>query len=71
MPRAREPEGRARVASQEEVRAWLFAHTWTRFVSSAQHASKHAAAGGHPIASSLEPGEDWSWCCVEQVAFVV
>jgi hypothetical protein len=40
-------------------------------VSSAQHASKHAAASGHPIASSLEPGEDWSGCYVDQVAFVV
>jgi hypothetical protein len=36
-----------------------------------QHASKHAAASGHPIVSSLEPGEDWSWCYVDQVAFVV
>jgi hypothetical protein len=36
-----------------------------------QHASKHAAASGHPIASSLEPGQDWSWCYVDQVAFVV
>jgi len=36
-----------------------------------RHASKHAAAEGHPIASSLEPGEDWSWCFVDEVAFVV
>jgi uncharacterized UBP type Zn finger protein len=36
-----------------------------------QHASKHAAASGYPIASSLEPGEDWSGCYVDQVAFVV
>ena len=36
-----------------------------------QHASKHAAASGHPIASSLEPGEDWSGWYVDQVAFVV
>ena len=36
-----------------------------------QHASKHAAASGHPIVSSLEPGEDWSWCYVDEVAFVV
>ena len=40
-------------------------------MSSAQHASKHAAASGHPIASSLEPGEDWSGWYVDQVAFVV
>jgi Zn-finger in ubiquitin-hydrolases and other protein len=36
-----------------------------------QHASKHAAAIHHPIVSSLEPGEDWSWCYVDEVAFVI
>jgi len=36
-----------------------------------QHASKHAAASGHPIVSSLEPGEDWSYCYVDDVAFIV
>ena len=36
-----------------------------------QHASKHAAASGHAIVSSLEPGEDWSWCYLDEVAFVV
>jgi len=36
-----------------------------------RHASKHAAATGHPIMSSLEPGEDWSWCVVDEVAFTV
>ena len=25
----------------------------------------------HPIARSAEPGEDWSWCFVDEVAFVV
>jgi uncharacterized UBP type Zn finger protein len=32
-----------------------------------QHASKHAAATGHPIAASFEPGEDWAWCYVDEV----
>jgi Zn-finger in ubiquitin-hydrolases and other protein len=27
--------------------------------SPSQHASKHAAATGHPIIMSFEPGEDW------------
>jgi ubiquitin-hydrolase Zn-finger-containing protein len=36
-----------------------------------QHASAHAASSGHPIVSSLEPGEDWSWCYLDEVAFVV
>ena len=26
-----------------------------------QHASAHAAATGHPIVQSFEPGEDWFW----------
>lgn len=38
--------------------------------SPAKHASKHAAATGHPIIRSAEPGEDWSWCYVDEVALV-
>jgi hypothetical protein len=26
-----------------------------------QHASAHAAATGHPVVQSFEPGEDWFW----------
>jgi Zn-finger in ubiquitin-hydrolases and other protein len=29
--------------------------------SPAQHASAHAAATGHPIIASFEPGESWFW----------
>jgi hypothetical protein len=29
--------------------------------SPSQHASRHAAATGHPITRSFEPGEDWFW----------
>jgi hypothetical protein len=29
--------------------------------SPSQHASAHAAATGHRIAQSFEPGEDWFW----------
>jgi hypothetical protein len=36
-----------------------------------RHASRHAGTDGHPIARSLEPGEDWSWCYVDEVTFVV
>jgi uncharacterized UBP type Zn finger protein len=36
-----------------------------------QHASKHARAEGHPIVTSLEPAEDWSWCFIDDVAFEV
>ena len=36
-----------------------------------RHASRHAAAAEHPVIRSLEPGEDWSWCFVDEVAFIV
>ena len=29
--------------------------------SPAQHASAHAAASGHPVVQTFEPGEDWFW----------
>ena len=29
--------------------------------SPSQHARRHAAESGHPIAQSYEPGEDWFW----------
>jgi hypothetical protein len=36
-----------------------------------RYASKHAVAASHSILRSIEPGEDWSWCVVDEVAFVV
>jgi uncharacterized UBP type Zn finger protein len=36
-----------------------------------KHASGHAAQSEHPIMRSVEPGEDWSWCVVDEVAFVL
>ena len=36
-----------------------------------RHASKHVAEANHPIVTSLEPGEDWSYCYVDDVAFIV
>jgi hypothetical protein len=36
-----------------------------------RHASAHASAEDHPIITSIEPGEDWSWCFEDQVAFVL
>jgi uncharacterized UBP type Zn finger protein len=32
-----------------------------------RHAAAHYHATSHPIIRSLEPGEDWSWCYVDQV----
>jgi CPA1 family monovalent cation:H+ antiporter len=36
--------------------------------SPGRHASKHAAADGHPVIRSFEPGENWRWCFVHEVA---
>jgi Zn-finger in ubiquitin-hydrolases and other protein len=35
--------------------------------SPSQHASQHAAASGHPIVQSFEPGEEWFWDYVRQL----
>jgi hypothetical protein len=35
-----------------------------------RHASAHARGSGHPIVRSAEPGEDWSWCYLDNIAFV-
>ena len=42
-----------------------------RLVAEQARWSKHAHEAGHPIARSAEPGEDWSWCFVDEVAFVL
>ncbi|MFF9565675.1 UBP-type zinc finger domain-containing protein [Leifsonia sp. NPDC014704] len=31
-----------------------------------RHAHAHAVREGHPIVRSLEPGENWSWCYIDQ-----
>jgi uncharacterized UBP type Zn finger protein len=36
-----------------------------------RHASRHAHDEGHPIIRSAQPGEEWSWCFVDEVALVV
>ena len=36
-----------------------------------RHASRHAAEHGHPLVSSFEPGEGWSWCYVDEVDLVI
>ena len=32
-----------------------------------RHATKHFHATRHPIIRSIEPGEDWGWCYVDQL----
>ena len=39
--------------------------------SPARHASAHAREAGHPLIRSAEPDEDWSYCYVDDVAFVL
>jgi Zn-finger in ubiquitin-hydrolases and other protein len=36
-----------------------------------RHATKHHGESGHPIISSMEPGEDWSYCYEDDLAFVL
>lgn len=36
-----------------------------------RHASAHAASVSHPLIRSLEPGEEWSWCFVDELAMVI
>ncbi len=34
-----------------------------------KHATAHFHSSAHPIIRSVEPGEDWSWCYVDEVMF--
>jgi uncharacterized UBP type Zn finger protein len=36
-----------------------------------KHATKHFRATGHPIIKSLERGEDWMYCYLDDVMFEV
>jgi hypothetical protein len=36
-----------------------------------RHASAHAGESGHPVIRSAERGEDWSYCYLDDVAFVL
>jgi monovalent cation/hydrogen antiporter len=33
-----------------------------------RHATKHFQHAGHPVIRSLEPGESWRWCYLDEVA---
>jgi len=33
-----------------------------------KHATKHFHSTGHPLIQSHEPGEDWVWCYIDEVA---
>jgi uncharacterized UBP type Zn finger protein len=34
-----------------------------------KHATKHFHATDHAVMRSIEPGEDWGWCFVDEVVF--
>ena len=36
-----------------------------------RHATAHHAESSHPLIRSIEPGEDWSWCYVDDVALLI
>lgn len=35
------------------------------------HATHHHRETGHKLIQSFEPGEDWLWCYVDEVAFEI
>lgn len=39
--------------------------------SPGRHATAHANASEHPIIRSLEPGEDWCWCYLDEVGYLL
>jgi uncharacterized UBP type Zn finger protein len=36
-----------------------------------RHATAHAHTSSHPLIRSLEPGEEWSWCYVDEIALLI
>jgi len=36
-----------------------------------RHATAHSRESGHPLVRSAQPGEDWSWCYVDQVTMQI
>jgi len=39
--------------------------------SPSRHATAHAQATEHAVIRSLEPEEDWCWCFVDEVAYLL
>jgi len=36
-----------------------------------RHATAHAHASEHPLIRSLEPGEEWCWCYVDEAGMLI
>ena len=39
--------------------------------SPGRHATEHSTSSGHPLMRSAQPGENWSWCFVDEVGLIV
>ena len=39
--------------------------------SPGRHATAHAHEASHPLIRSLQPGEEWSWCYIDDVGFIL
>ena len=39
--------------------------------SPGRHASRHADAASHPLIRSLEPGEEWSYCFIDDAGMLI
>ena len=73
---ASKPSGDGCVECLESSKGWRFhlrrcaecGHIGCCDSSPSQHASRHAAATGHPIIASFEPGEDWFYDYEKQAA---
>jgi len=35
------------------------------------HATRHFKTSDHALMRSLEPGEEWSWCFVDEIAMLI
>jgi len=40
---------------------------WLLRLSKNKHATKHFHSSKHPVVQSLEPGERWMWCYVDEL----
>ena len=36
-----------------------------------RHGTRHANESGHPLIRSLEPGEEWCWCFVDEIPLAI
>ena len=34
-----------------------------------KHATKHFHSSRHPMIRSIEPGEEWGWCYVDEISY--